>query len=147
MQQYKDEMDKGVAGAIATTENKDIISRTVETEDGIGFGVPVAQGENDKGIRKTQAGDTKFVGITVLDRTASDLINDKFIKYESARVMIKGVIWVQVAEDVKAGDPVAVTVADGKFKKTADESATVTYPNARYETSATNGNLAQVRLK
>ena len=114
---YKKEMDAGVAGAIATTENKDIVSRTVETAAGIGFGLAVVQGVNDKGIRLTTTGDTKILGVTVLDRTAGDLINGKFVQNESARVMIEGTIWVQVAEAVKAGDDVAVDLATGKFNK------------------------------
>ena len=67
---YKQEMDAGVAGAIATTENKDIVSRNVETAAGIGFGLAVVQGVNDKGIRLATTGDTKILGVTVLDRTA-----------------------------------------------------------------------------
>ena len=98
---YKQEMDAGVAGAIATTENKDIVSRNVETAAGIGFGLAVVQGVNDKGIRLATTGDTKILGVTVLDRTVGDLINGKFAQHESARVMIKGTIWVQVTEAVK----------------------------------------------
>ena len=139
---YKQEMDAGVAGAIATTENKDIVSRNVETAAGIGFGLAVVQGVNDKGIRLATTGDTKILGVTVLDRTAGDLINGKFQQHESARVMIKGTIWVQVTEAVKAGDDVAVDLATGKFNKSGAK-----YPNARFETSAVVGGLAQVELK
>lgn len=139
---YKKEMDAGVAGAIATTENKDIVSRNVETAAGIGFGLAVVQGVNDKGIRLATTGDTKILGVTVLDRTAGDLINGKFQQYESARVMIKGTIWVQVTEDVKAGDDVAVDLATAKFNK-----AGVKIANARYETSAATGGLAQIHIK
>lgn len=139
---YKQEMDAGVAGAIATTENKDIVSRAVETAAGIGFGLAVVQGVNDKGIRLPITGDTKIFGVTVLDRTAGDLINGKFQQYESARVMTKGTIWVQVTEDVKAGDDVAVDLATAKFNK-----AGVKIANARYETSAATGGLAQIHIK
>lgn len=145
---FKNEMDKGVAGAIANTENSNIISRTVEDATGIAFSKPVAQGVNDKGCRATKAGDTKFVGITVLDRTASDLSgNGKFKQYESARILEEGVIWVTVSEAVKAGDPVAITVATGEFAKTVATTVTVAMPNAVYDTSAASGGLAQLRLK
>ena len=145
---FKNEMDKGVAGAIANTENSNIISRTVETVAGIAFGLAVSQGVNDKGVRAVTTGDTKFVGVTVLDRTASDLQgNGKFSQYESARVLDRGVIWVTVSEAVKAGDPVAVTVATGAFAKTVATTVTVAMPNAVYDTSAAIGGLAQLRLK
>lgn len=139
---YKAEQDAGIAGAIVNTENKNIISRTVEDAAGIAFGLAVAQGVNDKGIRAVTTGDTDFVGITVLDRTAGDLINGKFVQYESARVLEEGVIWVEVTEAVKAGDAAAVDLANGKFNKAGAAIA-----GARFETSAASGGLAQLRLK
>lgn len=137
---YKSQPDVGVAGSIATTENRDIKSRTVEDAAGIAFGLAVAQGANDKGIRAVKAGDTKFVGITALDLSSRD--DAKFVQYESARILKKGVIWVEVTEDVKAGDDVAVDLATGKFNKSGAK-----YPNARFETSGVAGGLAQVELK
>lgn len=137
---YKSQPDVGVAGSIATTENRDIKSRTVEDAAGIAFGLAVAQGANDKGIRAVKTGDTKFVGITALDLSSRD--DAKFVQYESASILKKGVIWVQVTEAVKAGDDVAVDLATGKFNK-----AGAKYPNARFETSGVAGGLAQVELK
>lgn len=137
---YKSQPDVGVAGSIATTENRDIKSRTVEDAAGIAFGLAVAQGANDKGIRAVKTGDTKFVGITALDLSSRD--DAKFVQYESARILEKGVIWVEVTEAVKAGDDVAVDLATGKFNKSGAK-----YPNARFETSGVAGGLAQVELK
>ena len=137
---YKSQPDVGVAGSIATTENRDIKSRTVEDAAGIAFGLAVAQGANDNGVRAVKTGDTKFVGITALDLSSRD--DAKFLQHESARVLKKGVIWVEVTEAVKAGDDVAVDLATGKFNKSGAK-----YPNARFETSAVAGKLAQVELK
>ena len=140
MMVYKSQPDVGVAGSIATTENRDIKSRTVEDAAGIAFGLAVAQGANDKGIRAVKAGDTKFVGITALDLSSRD--DGTFLQCESASILKKGVIWVKVTEDVKAGDDVAVDLATGKFNKSGAK-----YPNARFETSGVAGGLAQVELK
>ena len=137
---YKSQPGVGVAGLIATTENRDIKSRTVEDAAGIAFGLAVAQGVNDKGIRAVKTGDTKFVGITALDLSSRD--DAKFVQHESARILKKGVIWVEVTEVVKAGDDVAVDLATGKFNKSGAK-----YPNARFETSGVAGGLAQVELK
>ena len=137
---YKSQPDVGVAGSIATTENRDIKSRTVEDAAGIAFGLAVAQGANDNGVRAVKTGDTKFVGITALDLSSRD--DAKFLQNESARVLKKGTIWVQVTEAVKAGDDVAVDLATGKFNKSGAK-----YPNARFETSGVAGGLAQVELK
>ena len=140
MAMYKSQPDVGVAGSISTTENRDVKSRTVEDAAGIAFGLAVAQGANDKGVRAVKTGDTKFVGITALDLSSRD--DAKFLQYESAQILKKGVIWVEVTEDVKAGDDAAVDLATGKFNKSGAK-----YPNARFETSAVAGKLAQVELK
>lgn len=140
MAMYNSQPDVGVAGSIATTENRDVKSRTVEDAAGIAFGLAVAQGANDNGVRAVKTGDTKFVGITALDLSSRD--DAKFLQYESARILKKGVIWVEVTEDVKAGDDAAVDLATGKFNKSGAK-----YPNARFGTSAVAGKLAQVELK
>ena len=140
MAMYKSQPDVGVAGSISTTENRDVKSRTVEDAAGIAFGLAVAQGANNKGVRAVKTGDTKFVGITALDLSSRD--DAKFLQYESAQILKKGVIWVEVTEDVKAGDDAAVDLATGKFNKSGAK-----YPNARFETSAVAGKLAQVELK
>ena len=141
---YKNEMDAGVVGGIANTENRDIVSRSVQTEAGLEFGVPVAQGAFDKSCRATKAGDTEFVGITLLDRST---LNDRFDFHDDARIMKKGVVWVKVTEAVNAGDAVAVTVADGTFNKTVAGATSVAMSGATYDTSAALGGLAQLRIK
>ena len=141
---YKNEMDAGVVGGIANTENRDIVSRSVQTEAGLEFGVPVAQGTFDKSCRATKAGDTKFVGITLLDRST---LNDRFDFQDDARIMKKGVVWVKVTEAVNAGDDVAVNVADGTFNKTVADTTSVAMAGVTCDTSAALGGLAQLRIK
>lgn len=139
---YKSEMDVGVAGAIANTENKNIISRVVEGAAGIPFGRAVVQGTKDKTIRAATTGDTAFVGVTVVDRTARDLTFGGFVEKETARVLEEGVIWVEVTVAVKAGDAAAVDLATGKFNK-----AGAAFAGAIFDTSASAGQLAQLRIK
>lgn len=139
---YKSEMDVGVAGAIANTENKNIISRTVQGAAGIPFGRAVVQGTKDKTIRAATTGDTAFVGVTVVDRTARDLNAGGFVEFETARVLEEGVIWVEVTAAVKAGDAAAVDLATGKFNK-----AGAAFAGAIFDTSAAAGALAQLRIK
>lgn len=139
---FKSEMDVGVAGAIANTENKNIISRTVQGAAGIPFGRAVVQGAKDKTIRAATTGDTAFVGVTVLDRTARDLTVGGFVEFETARVLEDGVIWVEVTEAVKAGDAAAIDLATGKFNKSG-----AAFAGAIFDTSAASGALAQLRIK
>lgn len=143
---YKAEPSAGIAGAIVNTEHKNIVSRTVENAAGVKFGKPVAKGSADKSCRPTKAGDTRFIGITVVDRTATGVADDQFNQYEGARVLEEGVIWVEVAEAVTAGDPVVVDVVAGTFIKTA-AAEKIAWDGVVYDTSADAGSIAQVRIK
>lgn len=135
---YSETMRPAVKGAIVNMEPKVLISRTVEGAS-VGFGIPVAQGAEDKAARATTTGDTEVLGITVLERSTFD---DEFAVGDEARVMTKGVIWTTAVATVAAGDPVHVIVADATFSNTGG----VAIPNARFDSSGTAGQLVKVRL-
>lgn len=151
---YPDTQPVAVAGAQATMVPATIISRSVETA-AIGFGKAVAQGTADKGCHAFGSGDTAVLGITLLDRSASGLsvtngqvsgqTADTFGVGESARIITKGDVWVVAAVNVTAGQPVYVRPSNGDFQPTNANSA-VQIAGARWDTSATAGNLAVVRL-
>jgi len=154
---YLDNQPAAVAGAQATMLRGDILSRTVETA-AIGFGVAVTQGTADKGIEAFGSGDTTFVGITLLDRSASGqtVVNgqvtattaDVFGVGESARVLAVGSggdVWVICATGCSAGDSVFVRPSNGDFQDSNANSA-VQIPGARWDTSASAAGLAVVRL-
>jgi len=129
--QYNEHIRAGVPGQIVDMIPKTLISRTIEDEAGIGFGVAAFQGENDKGV--TATGDAAgFVGITVRERSLR-AEEDKFVQYDSVRLMTDGAVWVTAPAAVAAGDAVVL--------------GGVTIPGARYDTSTSAANqIAQVRL-
>lgn len=135
---YNETLDAGRVGAIADTNEKTLISRTAEVGS-IGFGMPVVQGDDDRGAWKAKTGDTAILGISVRERSST---NDEWVVGESMRVMTEGSIWVTASVDVVAGDPVSVVVATAEFSNTGG----VAIEGARFETSATAGNLAVVRI-
>lgn len=144
---YNATLIPGVAGAQATMIPATLISRNVEPVAGLGFGVAVAQGATDKGIVAFGGAANKYVGITMLDRSAvgTTAAPDAFAQRTSARVMTKGDIWVQASVQVAAGDPVYLVAATGLFTNVATANTAV--PNARFDTSTTAANqLAVVRL-
>ncbi len=141
---YAETQPAGVAGAQATMIPATMISRNVEDEAAIGFGVAVAQGAEDKGCKAFGTGDTAVLGITIVDRSAKGA--DGFGTGDSARIMTKGDVWVTASVAVDAGDPVWVVPATGAFAKTNASSA-VQIAGARWDTSTTAGDqLAVVRL-
>lgn len=140
---YSDNIRAAVAGMVANTVPAVMISRTVEDAAGIGFGVAVEQGTNDKGCIAFDGG--TVLGITVRERSLDASSPDEFAQYAEARVMVKGVIWVTAAVEVAAGDAVYVRPSNGDFQDSNANSA-VLLANARWETSAGIGELAQIRL-
>lgn len=142
---YLDNIAAAVAGQIANMVPATLISRTVEDEAGIGFGIAVAQGTADYGCKAFGSGDTAILGITVRDRSLDANDTDTFAEGDNARVMTKGCVWVTASVAVNAGDPVYVIPATGAFAKTSASSARQ-IAGARWDTSTTGAGLAIVRL-
>jgi len=143
---YSDNMAAAYAGMIANTEPNVLISRTVETTAGIGFGVPVIQGTADDECDVVAASTDTIVGITVRDQSTED---DTFARFDSALLMRKGVLWVTVTDagGVSAGDAVWVKVSDSTFSNAdAGSDGSVKINDARWESSAANGALAKIRF-
>lgn len=136
----------GTAGAKATMESADVVSRHNEDATYTPFGRAVFRGADDRGAVKTPAADA-FVGVTLLDAMAYtnyDLTEEGFASKTMMAVMRRGVIWVEVAGAVNDGAPAYVTPA-GVFTATAGSN--ILLPGAFFETSTTGAGLAQLRLK
>lgn len=139
---YSENIRTSVPGHIPDMTKADLVSRTVQDAAGLAFGLPVFQGTADKAVRVFANGDTaaKFVGVSVLDRSASG--PNGFVQYESARILLTGPVCVTAAVAVVAGDPVTITAA-GAFSNTGG----ITVPNARWDTSAAAGAVANIFIK
>lgn len=141
---YSENIRAAIEGARATMVPATLISRTVETAAGIGFGKAVFQGTDDMGVTITP--NTLFVGITIIDRSANGIgtTGTGFPQYESARILTKGAVWVLASVEVAAGDPVYTTLT-GAFTNVATDNTEIA--GARWDTSTTGaGQLAQVRI-
>jgi hypothetical protein len=136
---YDDNIPAAYAGALVNTEHKVLISRTVEDAAGLAFGLAVMQGTNDKGCVVSDG--TSFLGVTVRQYSSNAKTPDLFAQYESARLATKGVIWVANNGGVSAGDPVSLLPA-GEL----GTGGSVEIAGARWDTTAADGELAQLRL-
>jgi len=136
---YADNIPVGYAGGLVNEEPKTLISRNVEDAAGIAFGLAVMQGTEDKGCVVGDGSD--FLGVTVRDQSVDPAAPNTFEENSNARIITEGVIWVANSGGVSAGDPV-VALAAGAL-------GTGTSPiveNARWDTTALDGELAQLRL-
>ncbi|RVU21788.1 structural cement protein Gp24 [Methylobacterium oryzihabitans] len=128
-------------GMIASAELATAISRNAEDAAGIGFGKAAFQGTAEAGIR---AAGSVFRGVTLVDHNARPANGDAYARGDSVPVLIRGVVWITVVNGVAAGAPAYVT-GSGGF--TANASGTTAIPNASFDSSASAGGLAKLRLK
>jgi hypothetical protein len=136
---YLDNIPVGYLGAIANEEPRTLISRNVEDVAGIAFGLAIMQGTEDKGCVVSDG--SGYLGVTVRDQSVDPASPDAFEENANARIMTEGVIWVANSGGVVAGDIVHVLAA-GALGKTGGTLVA----NARWDTTALTGELAQLRL-
>lgn len=139
---YTENIPAGLPGMLAFNQPAMVDTRICETAAGIGFGLAVGQGTDDKGAVLGGAL-ADFVGITVRDVTLPVGQTDKYAQYNNMAVLSEGDIWVTVGADVDAGDVVHYDATTGVLTNTGGSGPIV---GARYMTSAASGGLARVRL-
>lgn len=136
----------GYPGMIADGEQAtNVISRIVDpaTANPINFGDPVLQGASDYTVQSVSGGTGVFRGIAVRDPTLPPGAGDQYLATSTAAVLTKGVIWVNAAVAVTAGQPVYVTAA-GALTTVATSNTLVV--NAIWDSTTTGIGLAKLRL-
>lgn len=142
---YNEHQPVGTAGMIASTHQSDVDTRVCETVAGIGFGLAVGKGSGDNGAILGGAANT-FLGLTVRDVTLMNDTVDKYAQYQNMGVMTKGKMWVVPEADVTDGDNVVYDTATGRLSSVAADGTHILIAGARWEKTATAGNLSIVRL-
>lgn len=139
---YDNQFAAGYAGMIADTALSDVASRTVENAV-VGFGRAVGRGAADGSCR---LGGTGFEGITIADKSvqSNDESVDEYAVGESAGVMRKGTVWVEVGANVSPASTVYFIPATGVITSAASGNTEIA--GAKFETTATSGNLARLYL-
>lgn len=135
---YTSEMAVAFDGMIAEGQTvKDVASKVVTTAV-VPFGRAVGAGAIDGSVR---LGGTGYIGITVADKSRAA---DQYAVGEMAGVLRKGTVWVEVGADVDPSDTVYFVPATGVITSVSTDNTAI--PGAKFETTATSGNLARVYL-
>lgn len=139
---YAGTLSPGYEGMIANMEVTNIISRTIETAGGVGFGKGVFQGATDQAVATTGS---SFRGVTVVDHNVRPTAagTDGYAQGDTVSIMTKGVIWVLPTSNVTPGAPAYVTPA-GAFSATATSNTAI--PGGYFDSTATSGSLAKLRI-
>jgi hypothetical protein len=139
---YAGNLAPGYEGMPANMEVRNVISRTIETAGGVGFGKPVYQGATDQAVATTGS---ILRGVTEADHNVRPTAaqTDGYAQGDTVSIMTKGVIWVVANGAVTPGAPAYVT-AGGAWSATASGNTAV--PNAIFDSTAANGALAKLRV-
>lgn len=142
---YPNVPPEAVEGHLANMEKSNLISKTVKTADGIGFGKAVTHGAEDGTVVVTGAGTTFILGITVREQSVRPGTPNKFALNDSARIATKGVVYVVAGANVTRGAQVNVVVATGAFTS-ATGAGIIAINGAHFDNTASAGDLVKVRL-
>lgn len=139
---YTEARPIGLPGQLVDGEERNTITRTVETVAGIPWAAPAGRGTGDYQAI-IGAGGYVFIGIAVRDasRPAKDL--DLYARYANCRLMTRGKMWVTVGEAVLDGDTAYWNIATKKWTKTNTDLAV---PGAKFDTTAAINGLAVLAL-
>lgn len=141
---YQETLDEGRVGHIVNTELKNLISRNVEGDGGLGFGIAVSRGANDRGCKQVASGET-ILGVVTRERSVDANNVDVVGEGVEARLINKGVVYVQAAGAVSQGDSAYFVIADGNWTNAAATGA-VQYSNAEFDTSTTSAGVVRLRI-
>lgn len=102
---------------------------------------------------KTYDGSGKFIGVAIANHYAetrlSDVSNDVDGTYaagDAVSILRRGVIWVEVLEDVMKGEEAVIDNATGNFRPSDTTTTGVSDVVGVFKTSAAAGGLAQLEI-
>jgi len=145
---YSIRQGKAYAGLIYAQAPHDIVSRAVETAAGIGFGVAVTRG-TDPDKQVVLATSANFLGITIrsLEKEGGDAGAIRWNVKETAGIMRVGYIWAVCPTGCVPGNAVKYTDDTGVLDSGAAGASETQLNGATWETTASAGELAVVRIQ
>ncbi|MEH7214774.1 hypothetical protein V7079_22715 [Priestia megaterium] len=128
---------------------QDYSADTKAAAEDIPYGVAVQLGTDGETITRVKAGGKPY-GVSLAQEINDWVLkadDQKYLRYDPVAAVRKGVIWVQVDEDVVIGDGVVVDPTTSNFRP-ADTatSGVIAFPSAAFKSSAQAGGLVQLEI-
>jgi hypothetical protein len=95
-------------------------------------------------VTVTAAGEPVFRGVTVRDQSQPPEAADKFRQYDSARLLIRGVLWVTAGANVAAGEPAYFVPSSGAITNVAEGNVRI--PGGIFDSTAQSAALVKLRI-
>ncbi len=143
---YSATLPPGTPGLVANGEwVTNIVSRILDPAAtlAINFGEAVVQGASERTVVSANGGAGAFRGVAVRNPTLPPGNADQYLAGNTVAVMTKGVIWVQAAVAVTAGQPAYLTAAGGL---TGVASGNTALAGAVWDSTVTAAGPAKLRL-
>ncbi len=143
---YSATLTPGAPGLVANGEwVTNVISRVLDpaATTAVNFGEAVLQGSNERYVVSANGGTGAFRGVSVRNPTLPPANNDQYLAGNTVAVMTKGVIWVQAAAAVTAGQPAYLTATGGLTNVASGNTALA---NVIWESTVTAAGPAKLRL-
>lgn len=141
---YSEDFRKGFPGMIANSELANKISRVLEDAT-LAFGIPVARGASSDFGCRIMATTRVLLGISVRDVSLLHATPDRYEVDDNVAIMTQGSMWVTAGATITPASLVAWDPAAGTWK--AAGTGFIPLVNARYDTSATAGQLVLLSYK
>jgi len=138
---FVEDIAVGYPGMEADGELSNIITRTLEAGT-VGFGKPVYQGTNDRGVVTTQ--NANLMGFTIANKTlpvTDARPADTYAAKDSIRVKGRGKIWVTAGAAVQDRQPVYLTAAGAITNVTTGNQAA---PGWEFDDTAASGSPVRI---
>lgn len=143
---YKNYQEPALAGMLHGTGPRDVVSMAAEGGD-IPFGVVVSRGTDPDS--QAVIGGTEFLGVTVRsleregDRNTGDVA---YRENDTMSILRKDYIWVVAVSGSVPGAVVNYNTTTGVIDSGAPGAGEVLLPNGTFETTASAGELALIRI-
>lgn len=141
---YSNSVPTGYAGMVYDGEVSNRISRTVEDSAGIAFGTACFRGAGNHGTTATPSAN-KFLGVAIADAGQVPGLGetaDTIAQNRTIALLNEGVIWVNAAVAVNAGDAAYVTSA-GAFTNVATSNTALP---AHFDATISAAGLVPLRV-
>lgn len=127
---------------------QDYSAETKGAAAAIAYGIAVQLGGDRETVVPFAGGTFEGVALAQEPHDWVNNANDQSYPVNSpVAVVTKGVLWVEVEEDVLTGDTPVVDNTTGNFRPSTTATATVTaLPSAKFRSSAAAGGLAQLEI-
>jgi hypothetical protein len=143
---YRENMIAYAVGRRANMEEWNAITRTLEGETPLGFGVPAIAGTGAHTCAPLTAAAQNVLGITEASLTLPRP-GDQYVQYDNVAICESGVIGVLLGANVTKGAQARYDVTNKVWTGAAASATVLTIPGAQFDEAGSSGAVGIIRYR